>query len=773
MGHPRAAGRTLPGMLGTYASAAFVCVGALLLGQAVLRLCGATRWSWLSAPLGLAVLILVAVPSLHVPGRASAVAVVLCVLLVASAVWLLRTAAHRPPAVGLLAGLPVALLSAVPFASAGHAGTLGWSFNNDMAAHLLLADAYRSELVERFNPLLPDYPLGPHALSAVVAQTLGVGVDEAFAGVTIAGAVLLGWTALAALRRPRSWAPLLVAPIVGMPYLIAAYYGQGAFKELLEAVFVVGFAVLLAVPPQLGRLRRWIPAALLVAGTLSVYSFLGALWPFAFLGVWLAGRALRRLAATRGSVSALWADARAEAAPVMMAVGVLLLVIVPQLPRLASFVSNRTGQNGTFIAKDDLGILVRPLPFWEAFGTWGNPDFRLQAVDHLANRAWILFVVALAVLGAIWAIRRGEWMLVAAVGAAAAIWAASERTQSPYVAAKALVLLTPLTMLMAVRALVEGGAPGRPAARWWWVVAPALAAVLVLRVGDASWGALRIAPVGPTDHLRELRALQPTLRQQPTLFLGNDDFIRWELGETPVTAPVIGFQVLPTRTEKPWTYGVNYDLDSLDNATLNRFTWVIAPRDAFASAPPPQLRPLRRTRSFVLYRRMGTIPPYGILREGEGSAAPLDCRSRRGRALMHAGGTATIRGRSVGVSAPQLAPGGSATVPLRLSPGTWDLVTPFWGPRPLEVDALGSAVTVPPNLDRPGPRWPAGRIVVRKTGQVDVRLHAVKGRWTPATALDTPGAVIAVRTGAARTVPLREACGKLVDHYQEASSDER
>jgi len=759
-------------MLGTYASAAFVCVGALLLGQAVLRLCGATRWSWLSAPVGLAALILAAIPSLHLPGRATSVAVVLAALILASAIWLLRAAAHRPPAIGLLAIVPVVLLSAIPFASAGHAGTLGWSFNNDMAAHLLLSDAYRSELVERFNPLLPDYPLGPHALSAVVAQALDVGVDEAFAGVTIAGTVLLGWTALAALRRPRPWAPLLVAPLVGMPYLIAAYYAQGAFKELLEAVFVVGFAVLLAAPPQLGRLRRWIPAALLVAGTLSVYSFLGALWPLAFLGIWLAGCALRHLAATRGSARALWAAARAGLAPVAVGTGVLLLVIVPQLPRLASFVSNRTGQNGTFIAKDDLGILVRPLPLWEAFGTWGNPDFRMQAVDHLANRAWILFILALVVLGAMWAIRRGEWMLVAAVGAAAAIWTASDRTQSPYVAAKALVLLTPLVVLVAVRALVEGAAPGGRTTRWWQLLAPALAVVLVLRVADTSWSTLRTAPVGPTDHLRELRALQPALRHQPTLFLGNDDFIRWELGETPVTAPVIGFQVLPMRAEKPWTYGLNYDLDSLDSATLNRFAWVISPRDALASVPPPQLRPVRRTRSFVLYRRSGTIPPYGILRELDGSAAPLDCRSRRGRALLRAGGTATIRGASVGVSAPRLAPGASAAVTLPLTRGTWDLVVPFWGPRPLEVAALGSRTTVPPNLDRPGPRWPAGRIVVRRAGQVSVRLHAVKGRWTAATALDTPGAVIAVRAGM-RTVPLREACGELVDHYQEASSDER
>jgi len=157
-------------MLGTSACAAFVCVAALVIGQGALRLCGATRWSWLSAPVGLASIILIAVPSLHLPGRSTSTAVLLFALVIAGCAHVVRSPAHRPPLAGVLAGGPVALLAAVPFGSAGHAGTLGWSFNNDMAAHLLLADAYRSDVVERFNPLLPDYPLGPHALSGVVAR---------------------------------------------------------------------------------------------------------------------------------------------------------------------------------------------------------------------------------------------------------------------------------------------------------------------------------------------------------------------------------------------------------------------------------------------------------------------------------------------------------------------------------------------------------------------------------------------------------------------------
>ena len=51
-------------------------------------------------------------------------------------------------------------------------------------------------------------------------------------------------------------------------------------------------------------------------------------------------------------------------------------------------------------------------------------------------------VLALVVVGAPWCIRRGEWAAPIAALVAFAIWVASDRTQSPYVAAKALVILT-------------------------------------------------------------------------------------------------------------------------------------------------------------------------------------------------------------------------------------------------------------------------------------------------------------------------------------------
>lgn len=218
-------------MLDLLFSAAMTCLGSLILGQAVLALCGARRWSWLAPAVGVAVMILLAVPAIHLPGRSATVAVATAVAILAGLVFLIYRPQHRPPLAGVLAGLPVALLVLVPFAASGRAGTLGVSFDNDMGEHLLLAEAYRSNAVALISPLLPSYPLGPHALAAALAEGLGVRIDLAFAGLTAATPILLAWTALASLRRRVRWiGQVLVATVVGIPFLVAAYYGQGSFR---------------------------------------------------------------------------------------------------------------------------------------------------------------------------------------------------------------------------------------------------------------------------------------------------------------------------------------------------------------------------------------------------------------------------------------------------------------------------------------------------------------------------------------------------------------
>jgi hypothetical protein len=752
----------LPAVVAIVMCALLICAGALLVGQVALRLCGAARWSWLAPTVGISLLMLVAVPALHVPGRSATVAVLLALVVAGCAVAAIRDPTLRPPLGGIAAALPVALLTLVPFAANGYAGTLGISFNNDMGAHLLWAEIYKSEEVAGVNVFHSGYPLGPHALVAAIAEGLGLAVDEVFAGLTVAIPVLLAWTALGALREARWLAQVVVATVAGMPFLVAGYFAQGSFKELLQAAFVVALAIFLQRRSDFTGPLRWGPAALLLAGMLSTYSGPGLVWPVAILGLWAAGVALERL--RRGDrPGALVRSLRGSVVPIAAALVLMVVLLIPQIPRIVRFVTDNASTNGTGIETGNLGNLAGRLPLWEAFGIWDNPDYRLPAVDPLAQGVWIGVVLALVLLGATWWVRRGEWAVPAATAATLIVWVVTDRAQSPYVAAKCLVILTPLLMLLAVRPLVERG---NLTARWslpWRYVAPAIAIVLTGAIVSSSWGALRTARVGPPAHYDELRELRPLLDQRPTLFLGNDDFITWELAGVPVTAPVIGFQLIETRPEKPWEYGQPLDIDSLDAEVLNRHDWIIAPRDAAASTPPEGLRLVRVTPSYRLWRRVADIEPRTLLAEGPNAAARLDCSTPNGRRLLSAGGVAAVRRPSVVTPVGPVATGGEHEVKLALGAGLWTVQMQYESQQDIEVAGPGLRRTVPATLDRPGTRWHVGRMRVSGSGGAVLRLRVTESALTPPGRVAYVASIVATPVGGERTVPLREACGKLVD----------
>ena len=61
-------------LLGAYASVALVCAGSLVVGQAILFLCGRRDWTWLSGPVGLAALLVASGLAIKLPGHGTAAA---------------------------------------------------------------------------------------------------------------------------------------------------------------------------------------------------------------------------------------------------------------------------------------------------------------------------------------------------------------------------------------------------------------------------------------------------------------------------------------------------------------------------------------------------------------------------------------------------------------------------------------------------------------------------------------------------------------------------
>ena len=175
--------------------------------------------------------------------------------------------------------LAALVAASLPFAVEGHFGILGTSFNPDMSQHLLaaarLADGHSSQLLHQ------GYPLGPHSVVVALNKGLGIGLVQGFSGLSVAVMVLAPLTALAAFRELAPLPRTAGALVVGLAYVVASYFAQGAFKETIEALLVLAFALALREATRArwrGLPLRFVPAALIAVGAVYAYSFPGVLW---------------------------------------------------------------------------------------------------------------------------------------------------------------------------------------------------------------------------------------------------------------------------------------------------------------------------------------------------------------------------------------------------------------------------------------------------------------------------------------------------------------
>ena len=150
------------------------------------------------------------------------------------------------------------------------------------------------------------------------------------------------------------------------------------------------------------------------------------------------------------------------------------------------------------------------------------------------------------------------------------------------------------------------------------------------------------------------------------------------------------------------------------------------------------------------------------------AGATLDCRSATGRAVLGGGGVAAVRPEPVAAAGTFIAPGGAAAVRLPLGPGRWQLQSSYVSRLPIEVTAPGFRATLPPSLDRPGPRWPVGRLSVRGRAPTVVTFSVDDPLLSPQVAFVELGTTVATRVAPVEIVPVRRACGRYVDWYRGA-----
>lgn len=519
-------------MIGTFAAALVVCGASLAIGQAAIALCGARRWSWLSPAVGLALLCGVCWATVRLPGE-GAISAVLILVLSAAALGFLRGRLDGGSE-ALRAGLPVAVLAlaaaSLPFLVEGHFGILGTGFNPDMSQHLLatarLTDGADSQLLGQ------GYPLGPHALVAALDNGLGIGLVQGFGGLTVAVAVLAPLTALAAFAEQPPLRRAAAALLVALPYLVASYYAQGAFKETIQALLVLAFVLALreSGSPEWRTLPlRFVPAAVIAMGSVYTYSFPGLIWLAGAAAIWMA-------------VELAWVKHASPAgrSALSLAVVVLLVGVLPELSRMLDFQRFETFDP----TGPGLGNLFGRLSPFEALGIWPSGDFRLApgagAAPAVVYYLGAAFATALLTYGLLSCWCHRESAIAAGLLAAIGVYGAARLGGTSYTAAKALEVAAPLVTLAILRAVWgnEGGAwrvsrdmDGKVAkGRTRGTVLGWVAAAYVLAAAGCSLLAFANAPVGPTSYSPALTGLRPEIASSSTLVLAPERLLEEEQG---------------------------------------------------------------------------------------------------------------------------------------------------------------------------------------------------------------------------------------------------
>ena len=578
-------------MIGTYAAVVAVCGASLAIGQAAIGLCGRRSWSWLSPAVGLALVCAVCWATVRMPGDGVVSAIVVLALVVASIAYLWGRLEGGGEA--LRVGLPVALVAllaaSLPLAVEGHFGILGTSFNPDMSQHLLatarLADGHSSQLLNQ------GYPLGPHSVVVALNKGLGIGLVQGFGGLSVAVMVLAPLTALTAFRDLGVLPRTAGALVVGLAYVVASYFAQGAFKETIEALLVLAFVLALreATKPGWRELPlRFVPAGLVAVGAVYAYSFPGLIWMVGAFVIWaLASFAFERR----------W--------PAPRAVGLGLLVfavlVAPEIGRMIDFHRFETfDPNGP-----GLGNLFGQVSPFEALGIWPSGDFRLAAGDGAVPAACYYLGVAFALVLLAYGIARcwtrRETAILSGLSAAAIAYLAARAGGTAYTAAKAIEIAAPLvaltiTLPLAADADWRIGPPLGGRNRQSLVSGLALA-LFVFAAGACSALAFANAPVGPTSYSPALTGLRPLVAPGSTLVIASPTLLADEHG-----TPYIAWELRGGRV----CIAAEGELDGLTRGV--RF---VVTRGSPGGAPFPGLKVRKVAPPYVLWEATAPVAAKG------------------------------------------------------------------------------------------------------------------------------------------------------------------
>jgi hypothetical protein len=635
-------------------------LAALSLGTGLLvqRLAGVALPALLLIPLGFAAIVGVTQLTTWSGATAPLTPLVLVVLAVAGAVVSRREALARWRARrsgwwwGWGAGVAAYLTAAAPVILTGHVTFPGYLQDTTGAFQLLGAERLVTEghsftIPGSGSGLALDgffgtgYPSGGHTALAGAGKLVGVDLIWLYAPYL---ASMLGFAALvlaflarrAGLERP---AAALTGLLAAVPALVYAYALQGSIKEiaLLPTLMLLGALIALAREHAASWPRAAIPLGVVGAAGWSAIGL--AFTP------WLALGAAAMLAlGWSGIPGDRRMRARVVAVGAVVVVAALVVLAAPTVAQLKTSIDQATNvTNSNAVAAADPGNLLRPLLKVQTLGVWLGSSHRGDP-EHYTSTYVLIGVMAVAILlGLAWLLRRRNWALLAVVAVSVLVWLLLTPRATTWTAAKLLVLLSPVAVLVACI-----GAFGRLGFRRLdGLVLGAAIAVGVLGSDALLYHSTALAPGNRFEELRQVGERFAGLG--PTLTPDFDEYALYLLRDMTPDGPGNARMVRPWRlTDGQFVgFGHTADVDALDPTLVQEMRAIVVRRSPFKSRPPGDFALLWRGDDYEVWKRSTTTAaPHEHLALGAGaqpggvpSCGQVERLARRGRAA----GARTLR----------------------------------------------------------------------------------------------------------------------------------
>jgi hypothetical protein len=563
----------------------------------------------------------------------------------------------------LAVGPLVYLLALAPVLLSGRAGFSSFMALSDSAVHMIGAD-YLIHHGQDYTHLDPrssygqfidgyyatGYPSGADTLlggSALLLRLPLIWAFQPFNGFVLALGAGPAWLLARAAGLRGAWAAL-AALAASLAALVYGYQLIGSIKELTAGVVLLTLVALVVVHPRwLGRApRRVLPFALVLAAGVSALGVGFGAWGLAVALVLL----LVLIDALR--------DGRCSPPRALLGVLVGAIALLLAAWPTWSHVSDSLNVAQSIASTANPGNLRAPLKWTQAFGIWLHGSYRESPSGAALGASNVLIGLAFAacLLGALQLVRRRQWALAGSIALTLLAWLVLARSATTWVDAKALVLSSPLVVLLAwagVAALLSPSARRAPSRRAASLAGALLA--LALAGGTLVSDALQYhsSNLAPTARYEELRSLNKRFAGRgPTLFTDFDEYSMYALRDLDVSGPDFVYPPLGRGIARG--YGEPVALDRVPPQTLARYRLIVTRRDPSA-APPPAAYALAWHGVYydVWARRSGASPALAHIAPAPASAfapASLSCprvvRTVRLSEARHA--------RAIAALAPQL-----------------------------------------------------------------------------------------------------------------------